>query len=69
MDDLKRMAKSGELRKAAEKSSNRWLENGQWREIPMEEYINFLHGIQEMKEGLDAVETPHPKMVGEKYSV
>ncbi|MBI5185271.1 MAG: hypothetical protein HZA01_06045 [Nitrospinae bacterium] len=69
MDDLKEMAKDEELKNASHKASSRWLRKIQWREISIEEYLDFLEEFQKLKGDLNPQEYPHPKMQGEKYLI
>lgn len=46
MNDLKKLAYSKELRKAARASSKRWLDDSRWKPVTIEEYVKFLDEIQ-----------------------
>jgi hypothetical protein len=69
MDDLKEMAKDKELKNASHQASSRWLQKSQWREITIEEYLDFLEEFQKLKGELNPPDCPHPEMQGEKYFI
>lgn len=69
MDDLKEMARDEKLRNASRKASSHWLRESLWREIAIEEYLDFLEEFQKLKGELNPPDSPHPRMQGEKFFI
>jgi len=66
---LKIMAEDEELREASRKASHRRFEKDRWREISIEEYLDFLEELQRFKGELNLPDSPHPRMQGENYTI